>query len=445
MSLFPETPAFSSSSMLRRDHWLISLRWFAILGLLSGVLLLKLIDLGPPNSILWMGISGGFMILLNLLYLSFASRKRQLDMLSLVTLLNVQMVIDLLLLTFLVYLTGNEESPLIFFYVFHIILASIIFPGGFSYLYSLLVIILFSSLLVLEHTGVVAHTCFFKEIHLSEDFRITIAIWFIFTITMTASAYLAQNVTERHRRVREKLEIANLKLKEVNKTKTTFFRFAGHEMKAPIATIQSTLLVIQEVLGETVDERVDGMLKRAITRTESIIDMLKSLADLTYGSLQEPQKFQHIDIHNLLSELLVDISPNADRKNQTIRYEAINKKTEVEGDEEALKKIFSNLLSNAIRYTPENGEITVKLRRIDLELEISVSDNGPGIPETEQDNIFKEFYRTPSAHKQVSEGSGLGLSIVERMVELHSGTIQVESKNGKGTRFIVRLPVGEIL
>jgi len=445
MSLFPDIPAFSSASMLRRDQWLIRLRWLAILGLLSGTLLLKMIDLGPPNNIKWMAITGCFMLALNFRYVLYASRKRQFGMSSLVILMNVQMVIDLIVLTFLVYLTGSEESPLMFFYVFHIILASIIFPGGFSYYYSILVIFLFSLLLAFEHSGIIPHTCFFHEINLAGDVRLAIGVWFIFVITMVVSAYLAQNVTERHRRVRQKLEIANLKLQEVNETKTTFFRFASHEMKSPVATIQSTLLVIQDLLGEKVDKRAKDMLNRAIGRTSEIIEMLKDLADLTYGNLQEQKEFTRVDLNTILVELVEDLLPNAERKKQTLSIKVPRKRCRLNGDSSALKKIFSNLISNAIRYTASGGEIKVSLKFLKTHYEIVVSDNGLGIPESEQVNIFKEFYRTAAAKKNISEGTGLGLAIVLRMVELHGGSILVNSVEGQGSQFTVELPIREIV
>ncbi len=441
MTIFPEIPAFSTASMLRRDKWLIRLRWWAILGLLTGIVLLVSIDLGPVYSIRWMGIAAGVLIALNLVYHGLASTKKQLGMVQLVTLLNVQMVMDLMVLTLLIYLTGSEESPLSFFYVFHIILASIIFPGGFSYLYSFLVVALYSGLLLLEHSIYLDHICFFREMHLGDDPRIVLAIWFIFVVTMVASAYLAQSVTQRHRRVREKLEIANQKLQEVNETKTTFFRYASHEMKAPVATIQSTLMVIEDVLGKQVDNRVKDMVHRAISRTDEMIEMLKDLADLTYGNMQERQKFEKLDLKQLLSDLVADAGVNIDRKKQQLHFKAPNSKCEYFGDRIALNKVFLNLISNAQRYTQEGGEINLVLKKIDVSYVIDISDNGPGIPESEQLNIFKEFYRTPSAKRQVTEGTGLGLSIVMRMVELHGGTIKVRSREGQGSQFIVELPI----
>ena len=445
MPLFPETPAFSNASMLRRDKWLIRLRWWAVFGLLSGIILLKAIDLGPPRSIRWMGIVAAILIMMNLVFYGLAFTKKRLNMSRLVTLLNVQMVTDLVVLTFLIYLTGSEESPLSFFYVFHIILASIIFPGGFSYLYSLLVIFLYSGLLVLEHSIYVDHICFFHELHLAGDSRIVITIWFIFVITMIASAYLAQSVTERHRKVREKLEIANQKLQEVNKTKTTFFRYASHEMKAPVATVQSTLMVIEDVLGDQVDDRVKDMVHRAITRTAEMIEMLKDLADLTYGNFQERQQFESLDLKALLADLVADVQVNVERKNQTLSFNFPEYTCKYFGDSIALNKVFTNLISNAVRYTQEGGEIRVNLKETNSGFTVNVMDNGPGIPEAEQVNIFKEFYRTSSAKKQISEGTGLGLAIVMRMVELHDGSIQVKSQEGQGSQFIVELPFEESL
>ncbi|NQV15653.1 HAMP domain-containing histidine kinase [bacterium] len=442
MPIFPETPTFSTASMFRRNRWLISLRWYAILGLLLGVLLLKIFEIGSVPSILWMTILAVVLFILNLFYFTFVSGKVRRGKISLVSLLNLQMAMDLLLLTILIYLTGCEESPLAFFYVFHIILTSIIFPGGFSYLYSLFVVALYSGLLVLEHGGIVTHICFFQDVHIANTPGLAISVWFIVVVTMIATAYLAQNVTMRHRRVREKLEIANQKLKEINKTKTTFFRYASHEMKAPVATIQSTLMVIEDILGQDVDDRVKDMLQRAIGRTAGMILLLKDLADLTYSNFQEAQKFENLDLTMLLQDLISDAQPNIERKNQKLDFVPPAYSCEFFADPIALNKIFINLLSNAIRYTQDDGKIEISLKQKGSTYVVSVKDNGPGIPESEQANIFQEFYRTPAARKLISEGTGLGLPIVMRMIELHKGTINVFSKEGQGSEFVVILPIG---
>jgi len=445
MSVFPETPVFNSASMLRRDKWLIRLRWLAILGLFAGIAFFVLLDLGSSATILRIASVGLVLVLSNILYFVFTTKAKQYSLLSLVGLLNIQMVIDLILLTLLIYFTGSQESPLVFFYIFHIILASIIFPGGFSYIYSLLVIMCYSTLLLLEQFNAVVHVAFFNATHPLEDPGVVFVQWSITVITVFAAAYLAQNVTSRHRRVHASLKIANQKLQEVNESKTTFFRFASHEMKAPIATIQSTLMVVEDVLGEQVDERVHDMLDRAIKRTAEVIEMLKDLADLTYGNFQENQHFEALDLKLILSELVSNNKPDSQRKNQTLTLDLPLRECIYWGDVIALKKVFLNLITNAIRYTPDGGTVNVSLANHDEYYTIDVVDTGVGIPEDEQVNIFKEFYRTNSARAQVSDGTGLGLAIVLRMIELHEGSITVNSKEGEGSRFTVTLPLEERL
>ena len=443
MSVFPESPVFNTASMLRRNKWLIRLRWIAILGLLTGIALLTYSQLGSTASINRITFLAGVLVICNLIYTVFTRMHRQFNMLILVSLLNIQMVVDLLLLTLLIHFTGSDESPLAFFYVFHIILASIMFPGGFSYIYSFLVIILYSGLLILDQVGVIQHFCFLHEVHPVEDAGVVVVKWGIAVITVFAAAYLAQNVTARHRRVYDSLKIANRKLQEINESKTTFFRFASHEMKAPIATIQSTLMVIEDVLDDKVDERVHDMLGRAIKRTSEVIAMLKDLADLTYGNFQEHQKFESLDLKVILTELIENNRPDAERKQLVLSLETPKRDCVYWGDAVALKKIFLNLITNAIRYTPAGGQVNVSLLDRDNCFIFEVQDTGVGIPESEQVNIFKEFYRTARAREEVADGTGLGLAIVLRMVELHDGCITVNSKEGEGSRFTVTLPVEE--
>jgi len=445
MSLFPETPVFNTASMLRRDKWLIRLRWLALLGLTAGVIYFSVFQLGDSDIILKISLVAVVLLLSNSAYWAYATNRKQYSMLELVSLLNIQMVVDLILLTLLVYFTGSGESPLVFFYLFHIILASIIFPGGFSYIYSGLVMTFYSIPLLLEYFGVIGHIHFFHGDHPMEEPSVIILKWVMMMITVFGAAYLAQNVTNRHRRVYKRLKSANKKLQELNESKTTFFRFASHEMKAPIATIQSTLMVVEDVLGDKVDTQVHDMLGRAINRTAEVIEMLKDLADLTYGNFQEQQRFEALDLKLMLSELVTNNKVDAERKKQNLSLNLPRRECIYWGDMMALKKVFLNLITNAIRYTQTGGEVSVTLSHHDEYYTIDVQDNGVGIPKEEQVNIFKEFYRTPSARKQVSEGTGLGLAIVLRMIELHEGTITVTSNEGEGSRFTVTLPLEEHL
>jgi signal transduction histidine kinase len=114
----------------------------------------------------------------------------------------------------------------------------------------------------------------------------------------------------------------------------------------------------------------------------------------------------------------------------------------VEGDERRLRQVVFNLLSNAVKFTPEGGSIVVAAARVDGEVQVSVTDTGPGIVAEERERIFEEFHQTDVGVQQ-REGTGLGLAVSKRLVELHGGRIWVESEHGHGSSFVFTLPIKE--
>jgi signal transduction histidine kinase len=113
----------------------------------------------------------------------------------------------------------------------------------------------------------------------------------------------------------------------------------------------------------------------------------------------------------------------------------------VYGNRTALAQLFNNLISNAVRYTPDGGSVRVALRPAGGRVEVRVEDSGIGIAPEHLDHLFEDFYRAPNARSFSENGTGLGLSIVKQTVQMHEGTVRVESEAGSGTRFIVTLPV----
>ena len=109
-----------------------------------------------------------------------------------------------------------------------------------------------------------------------------------------------------------------------------------------------------------------------------------------------------------------------------------------------MQQIVYNLLENAAKYTPEKGKITVTLQRVGKDAVLTVADNGPGIPKENQPHIFERFYRVDKARGRESGGTGLGLSIVQQYVNLHDGSIKVQSDVGQGTTFVVELPLNKL-
>jgi two-component system sensor histidine kinase VicK len=131
-----------------------------------------------------------------------------------------------------------------------------------------------------------------------------------------------------------------------------------------------------------------------------------------------------------------------DKKNQTLNLE-LNEMGEIYADKARIDQVIYNLMENAVKYTQEGGTITVTLSKQGREAQLTVQDNGPGIPKDNLAHVFERFYRVDKARGRESGGTGLGLAIAQQMINLHSGAIQVESEEGKGTKFTVLLPLNK--
>ena len=146
-----------------------------------------------------------------------------------------------------------------------------------------------------------------------------------------------------------------------------------------------------------------------------------------------------VNMTELTRETIHQLTPAAEKNRQTITEE-VQEEMFLYGDRSKLSQILYNLMDNAIKYTPEDGQISVSLREEDGNVVWRVRDNGIGIPEEDQEHIFERFYRVDKARGRETGGTGLGLSIVKQMVRMHDGTITVRSTPGKGSEFVVTFP-----
>ena len=162
-------------------------------------------------------------------------------------------------------------------------------------------------------------------------------------------------------------------------------------------------------------------------------------------------KQEPLHIGSVVERTIAMIKPLADKKQHQLRAELDADLPLINGDQERLVQVLANLLDNAIKYTPEGGQITVAARRIPMRshrigdgprhgVELSVMDTGIGIPEKDRPRVFERFYRVDKARSRELGGTGLGLAIVKHIVEGHGGQIHVEGNVPTGSRFVVRLP-----
>jgi len=240
---------------------------------------------------------------------------------------------------------------------------------------------------------------------------------------------------------REAAELARAKeeLERLDRFKTTFTLTVAHELRAPLTALQSFLIAILK--GYIPPEEQKEILERAVQRAQELLDLVDDLLKLARAkSDQGSQKRQVLSLADPLEKVFALQKAQADEKGLACVLE-VRARPQVEADPDQMTQLWTNLISNGIKYTPTGGRVTVALDQQDSWAVGSVADTGIGIAPEDQARIFEEFYRTPQAKALEARGTGLGLPLVKRIVEAHGGTITVESELGKGSRFTFRLPV----
>ncbi len=230
--------------------------------------------------------------------------------------------------------------------------------------------------------------------------------------------------------------------REVDRMKTEFISIASHQLRTPMTGVKGALsLLIDEVLGPLNGEQKQ-YLSRAYEANERLIALVNDLLNVSrieQGRLT--MQFEEVDLEPMLRAVISDLQVRASRYGQQISLECENQGPfQVRGDRMRLRDVFSNLVDNAIKYTPEKGHITLRLAGGANLVSVEISDTGVGIPADQLPALFQKFTRIPNPLSNREFGTGLGLYFVKSVVELHQGQIDVESHPGQGTTFRVRLP-----
>ena len=243
------------------------------------------------------------------------------------------------------------------------------------------------------------------------------------------------------------LERANKELRKIDEIKSEFVSVASHELRTPLAAIKNVVqLMISGKTGEINENQVKflSMAERNINRLTNILNDLLDLSRIESGKIDI--KFEELDISISIEFVIASLKPQVNGKSIRLRTEMAQPLPSVYGDREKVEQILINLLGNAIKFTPEGGEIAVSAQPFDAQerkLAISVRDTGIGIPKDQLEKIFEKFHQVEgSLHRSVS-GTGLGLAITKGLVEANYGSIWVESEVGKGSVFTFTLPMSK--
>ena len=213
-----------------------------------------------------------------------------------------------------------------------------------------------------------------------------------------------------------------------------------HELKTPLSSIKvlSESLTLQENVPVEMYKEFLKDIDSEIDRLTAIINDLLLLVKMDQKEV--PMTINSFNLNQLVQDILKRLYPLANKKDIELIYESF-REVLIEADEMKVTLAISNLVENGIKYTPEGGRVKVIVDADHQNAFIKVIDTGIGIPEEDYEKIFQRFYRVDKTRDRETGGTGLGLSITHRTVLLHYGSIKVNSKEGEGSEFIVRLPL----
>lgn len=276
-----------------------------------------------------------------------------------------------------------------------------------------------------------------RETHITEVYDPNIGIPLLVTTSslfneqgeLTHIVYVAKDITG---------------LKEIDKMKDEFVNTVSHELRTPLTTMKEfTSIISDEIPGKLTKDQKEyiGIIKNNINRLSRLINDLLDISRIEAGRIELKKSF--IDIVALAKGVISVSKTEADKKHVKVESSFQSPLPKVSADADKIVQVFTNLIGNAIKFTPEKGKITVTIRERDRDVECSVADTGIGIAREDLGRVFNKFQQFGREPGGGAKGTGLGLAITKELVYMHKGKIWVESKPGKGSRFIFTLPVRE--
>jgi len=440
-----------------------TVRWITILGILAATLVASMVfHIGFPATAAY--AICGFVILCNLALLYQSRRMRRMPTGRVIHQARVwgtiHLLLDLAAFTVLIHFTGGIENPFIFYFVLHIIGASIILHYMAVYLLATSVTVVLALLVGLEYGGVIPHVNLvgFADPSLYQEGSYVLAMLIVLGSALFATTYMATSVAgELRKRQREvvrlsqrllkrrtgELKQASVEIAKLEEERGRFLRFLGiaaHDLKAPLTAIQGFLWIMLGGYSGEITEKQKNMLERSTYRIKELLNLISDLLDIPRietGQIVEEMKL--VSLSKVIRDSIRDMREQAKQKKLKLELDIPPVLPRIYGSAPRLQQVMTNLAGNAINYTPE-GSVTIRVSEKKNEIQVEVIDTGIGIPAEDLPRLFEDFFRASNVE---SKGTGLGLSIARRIVEAHGGRIWVESPNpetGKGSRFAFTLP-----
>jgi two-component system sensor histidine kinase VicK len=229
---------------------------------------------------------------------------------------------------------------------------------------------------------------------------------------------------------------------KLDNVRREFVANVSHELRTPLTNVKSyteTLLENEDIDRET-QKNFLGVIMKESDRMQRIVHDLLTLSRFDYGN--DGLRIHLVQISKLIERVYQAMYMDAAKHKHNLSMELVGKLPDIYCDSDRIEQVLVNVISNAIKYTPDGGTIDISSQAEGEFISISVKDTGIGIPEKDLSRLFERFYRVDKARSREAGGSGLGLSIAKEIVERHGGTIRIDSRYGEGTTVTVRLPIG---
>lgn len=233
----------------------------------------------------------------------------------------------------------------------------------------------------------------------------------------------------------------NKKLQELDQLKTDFVATVSHELRTPLAIIKEFILIVaDEIPGSLTPEQKEcvAVIKNNIDRLSRLIENLLDISRIERGKAE--LKKTRVDLVNSAVEVASSLRPKANDKNIELKVLFSQPRVDIRADRDKITQALTNLIENAIKFTPREGRVTVEVKDGPKEVECGVSDTGIGIAPEDIDKLFVRFQRVGRPADFPSKGTGLGLAITKALIDMHGGRIWVESTPARGSKFIFTLP-----
>ena len=424
----------------------INLRWIIVIGIFVTSKFAKF-GLGIDLPIIPIFIVTFCILIFNLVCFYFQKHVKSYERFA-----NLQIAVDWIALVFLVHYTGGIESPVIFYFIFHVIIEAILLSKKECYLQTGFAVLLIISLSILEYFHIISH------VHIIELFPIPVynnslyllSIIFFSITSLYISAYLATSINDRLRKreneivaLKDSITDAYNKLETIDREKSEFTYKVTHELRSPLSAIQSLLKSIEDGYAGEISQKARDLIIRSEKRTSFLITLVNGLLDLIAGKIGKPKEgdTKLIDVNVAVKNTLHLMQEKTKAKNLKIIIKTTPKPSYLRIVPDDLDIILTNLIDNSIKYTKQGGTININNLITNKEIKVEVSDTGIGIIKEDINKIFNEFYRCKNAKAFELRGTGLGLSIVKNLIKQYGGNIVVRSEIGKGTTVTVSFPI----